>query len=313
MRIGLMLKFIILFLFLLSMFILFPYTKVTNNFVNYQSYKDENFSRYLKLSQKTDLKDEDVIDVVNLDMDLDNVEYNSIMKDLLKEKYFIKSRYQRYVDYYNKTKYDINTVVTNVNCNLDYEYYTNTKPTDLSKNNLMLVNKYNYLSKDYDPEIIQLDSSLSVWGGLKKEAYDAFISLNNNAIKEGYIITNQSPYRRYSVQERIYNSYLNIDPLEVVDSYSARPGFSEHQTGLALDVGENFGDLNYFGSTKSFTWMKDNAHKYGFILRYPEGLEYLTGYTYEPWHYRYVGVDVATYIYENNITFDEYYAYFIEK
>lgn len=67
-----------------------------------------------------------------------------------------------------------------------------------------------------------------------------------------------------------------------------------------------------FENTEEFDWIKNNAHKYGFILRYPEGKEYLTGYKYEPWHYRYVGVDVATYIYEEDIVFEEYYAYFCE-
>ena len=71
--------------------------------------------------------------------------------------------------------------------------------------------------------------------------------------------------------------------------------------------------LGKFETSKEFPWMKENAHRYGFILRYPKEKQYITGYGYEPWHYRYVGVDVATYIYEHDITFEEYYAYFVEN
>ena len=90
-------------------------------------------------------------------------------------------------------------------------------------------------------------------------------------------------------------------------------GYSEHQTGLALDVIAPGGTLNGFKNTQQFVWMRDNAHRFGFILRYGDGMEYITGYKFEPWHYRYVGVDAATFIYENDLTFEEYYAYYVKK
>ena len=93
---------------------------------------------------------------------------------------------------------------------------------------------------------------------------------------------------------------------------SARAGHSEHQTGLAIDIADLSLDYDNFEITKEFKWVKENAHKYGFIMRYPKGKFHITGFKYEPWHYRYVGIDVAKKIKEAGITFDEYYAYYVE-
>ena len=89
---------------------------------------------------------------------------------------------------------------------------------------------------------------------------------------------------------------------------SAKPGHSEHQTGLAVDIMGSNNDYNLFAESKEFEWMKNNAYKYGFILRYPEHKENITGFKYEPWHYRYVGKDVAKYIYENKLSLEEYFS-----
>ena len=88
---------------------------------------------------------------------------------------------------------------------------------------------------------------------------------------------------------------------------SARKGHSEHQTGLAVDVSDIFGEYDDFANTKEFEWMMDNAYKYGFILRYPKYKTDITGFKYEPWHYRYIGIDMAKYLYNNNLTLEEYY------
>ena len=101
------------------------------------------------------------------------------------------------------------------------------------------------------------------------------------------------------------------DGKDEADTYSSRAGHSDHQTGLAIDVSDGDTPYTSFGETDEFRWMQDNAYLYGFILRFPEGKENITGYQYESWHYRYVGVDIATYIHENNITFEEYYEMFI--
>ena len=146
---------------------------------------------------------------------------------------------------------------------------------------------------------------------LVKEAKDMFEKMYYDAKKEGYNIRIMSSYRSYNYQEKLYNNYKNKEGKEEADKYSARPGFSEHQTGLCVDIDDK--NLNYedFYKSSSYEWMINNSYKYGFILRYPKDKENITGYIYESWHYRYVGIDIAKYIHDNNITFDEYYSKYI--
>lgn len=113
-----------------------------------------------------------------------------------------------------------------------------------------------------------------------------------------------SGFRSYTVQKNLYNSYVRRDGAKNADRYSARPGYSEHQTGLAFDI--NYADSRFTGTPQA-VWLAENAHKYGFILRYPEGKESVTGYMYEPWHYRYIGVENAEKIYASGLTLEEYF------
>ena len=108
----------------------------------------------------------------------------------------------------------------------------------------------------------------------------------------------------------MYDRYVKRDGKKKADIYSARPGYSEHQTGLCTDI--NTVDSS-FANTKEAKWLADNSYKYGFILRFPKGKEDITGYKYEPWHYRYVGEETAKIIYDEDLTLEEYYAYYIEK
>ena len=133
-----------------------------------------------------------------------------------------------------------------------------------------------------------------------------------DAYNEGLYLYIRSPYRSYNTQNNLYERYAAQDGYDEADTYSARPGYSEHQTGLAFDVTSKSTTLGTFENTEEFKWMKNNAYKYGFILRYPKGKENITGYIYESWHYRYVGKDVAKYIYENDLTFEEYYEYYVK-
>ncbi len=132
------------------------------------------------------------------------------------------------------------------------------------------------------------------------------------AAKEaGYTMWNQSGFRSYEKQKSLYNNYVNRSGKAAADTYSARPGHSEHQTGLAFDVcATNRPCINSnFDSTAEAAWLSENAYKYGFILRYPSGKSGITGYKYESWHFRYVGVDLATKLYNggNWITLEEYF------
>ena len=123
------------------------------------------------------------------------------------------------------------------------------------------------------------------------------------AKKEGYNIPLVSGYRSYELQKTIYNNYIDIYGQAATDTFSAKPGHSEHQSGLAMDVGKI--DDNY-GNTSEGKWLALNANKYGFIIRYPKGKEHITGYKYEPWHIRYLGVDIATKVYSSGLTLEEY-------
>jgi zinc D-Ala-D-Ala carboxypeptidase len=143
-------------------------------------------------------------------------------------------------------------------------------------------------------------------------AADAFKRMVDEAGKDGTQVYLQSGYRPYDLQDKLYGYYIENQGQSEADSYSAKPGYSEHQTGLAVDVG---GTSNQgcnvkpcFAETSEASWLNDNAHKYGFILRYPKGKQAVTGYEYEPWHFRYVGVYLATQMKSKNIsTMEEYF------
>lgn len=156
-------------------------------------------------------------------------------------------------------------------------------------NGILLVNKTHGLPRDF--------------GETDPTAYAALQQLQADANKAGYEIPLMSGYRSYDYQVQLYNNYVAAEGQEAADTYSARPGFSEHQTGLTFDIGQMEYD---YGDTPEGTWLHTHAHEYGFIIRYPRGKENITGYRYEPWHVRYVGVDVASEIYKRGITLEEY-------
>ncbi len=234
---------------------------------------------------------------------------------LRNEKYFLEKNLSRYLSYAKENPdIDAKEVITRINTNLDYAFYTHDIDSNLDDGLLIIVNKYHKLPSDYEPELVEMDSKYVNWGTryMHPTAYEHLVEMIEDAKEDGIKLFSVSPYRSYKTQEDTYNGYVAKDGVEKTDTYSARPGYSEHQTGLAVDL--NTTDENaHFEDSKEGIWLKENAYKYGFILRYPEDKVYITGYIFEPWHYRYVGTEVAKYINENQITFDEYYAFFIEK
>ena len=245
-----------------------------------------------------------------------NKENNSVTEQLKKISYYKKENLSRYLSYKQlNNNLSINEIITNVNIGLDNPYYTNTKETTIKDPILILVNKYNYLKNNYIPSNLETINEKYSTSQLKLvlEAKLAFEQLSEEAAKHNLNIKAMSAYRSYTYQETLYNRYVQKDGSIKADTYSARPGHSEHQTGLAVDVHNTVLPYTSFDKTNEFTWMKENAHKYGFILRYPKDKTNITGYDYEPWHYRYIGIEHATYIYENNITFDEYYIKYLDK
>ena len=243
--------------------------------------------------------------------------YNRLNIKFIRQKYFITNNLDRYIKYYNNHKDDkISHIVSIVNVCADEDYYDKdtVKKTDISKKELMLVNKFNYLDENYAPDDIVKVSMQFAYGDneIKKEVYEKFRSMYNDAKKEGLYLIITSSYRDYNFQKELWDSYANQKGDEWADSVSARAGYSEHQTGYTLDIVTYKANMSSFEKTDEFKWLQDNAYKYGFILRYPKDKEDITGYSYESWHYRYVGKDVATKIKKLGLTFDEYYAYFIE-
>ena len=134
---------------------------------------------------------------------------------------------------------------------------------------------------------------------------NAFNKMQADAATQGIELSIVSGYRSYSRQNTLYNNYVARDGKVAADTYSARAGHSEHQTGLAADINSLY---QSFINTVEGQWLNNNCYKYGFIIRYPQGKESITGYMYEPWHIRYVGVDIATKLYNNGnwLSLEEY-------
>lgn len=191
---------------------------------------------------------------------------------------------------------------------------TQTSDIDAAKDSeyLLLINKENPLPKGYVPgDLQQVASSASAVNGQKMRAVPAAAleQLSKSAAQEGYTIKLVSGYRSYSLQKELYTMYVKQDGKYVAEQYSARPGYSEHQAGLAADVSSpsaGYDLLQSYGNTAEGKWLAKNAHRFGFIIRYLKGKEDITGYLYEPWHLRYVGTEAATEIYEQQLTLEEY-------
>ena len=230
--------------------------------------------------------------------------------------YYKKEYQKRYLEYQKENpNLSVENIVTYVNIGIDKPYYTNTKKAENLNTNLILVNKYNYLTEDYIPENLEpIDIAYARSGmQLVREAKEAFETLSEDAKKEGKNIIAMSSYRSYDYQVNLYDNYVATDGKEAADTYSARAGYSEHQTGLAVDVYNKVLPYTSFEETEEFNWMQENAYKYGFILRFPKDKVNITGYQYESWHYRYVGKEAAKYIHNHDLTLEEYYVKKVEK
>ena len=240
-------------------------------------------------------------------------ELNNINKKL---DYFKDDYLDRYLEYKkNNQNLSNEQIIKNVNMNLDLEKYEQTQPAKYQNTEKILVNKYYNVGQDYIPENLELIDNQYAIGNMKmvKVAKEAFENLSAAAKKENLNIIAMSTYRSYDYQTNLYNRYVAQDGKENADTYSGRPGHSEHQTGLAADVYNKTETYTNFERTKEYQWMQEHAHEYGFILRFPENKVDETGYQFESWHYRYVGLEAAKYIKEHNISFEEYFATVIDK
>ncbi|WP_238672896.1 D-alanyl-D-alanine carboxypeptidase family protein [Turicibacter sanguinis] len=207
---------------------------------------------------------------------------------------------------------NMDTVYPNVTGNFYKEITVVKFPKSLN----VLVNKNYRLPDNYEPDdLVLLDVPLyrnnteNEGNYMREEAAEALKSLFSEAEACGYTLIARSGYRSYATQVQLYNRYVSEDGVEAADTYSARPGHSEHQTGLTIDITSpvvNNDLTESFGDTSTGKWVRENAHRFGFIIRYPEDRVSDTGYQYEPWHLRYVGIEVATQIYNQNWILEDY-------
>ena len=294
-------------------------------------FKIKNLNKYIDLKNKySNIENSNIIKIINNDLDsyIENINTDEFLKDennkdyiidfllsLINEKYYKKDNLERYINYYLKNNnLTSKEIVTNVNSNLDTPFYENYELTDTSKDTLMIVNKHYKIEDNYKPDnLVTVDAEHGYPNKIRSDVYEELKKMYEEAKKDNVKIFIASPYRSYSDQNVLYTYYVNTDGKKNADTYSARPGFSEHHTGLAMDLIPEYGlDLDTFENSDGFKWMQENAYKFGFILRYPKDKEYITGYIYEPWHYRYVGTSAATTIKNEGLTFEEYYEYYVK-
>ncbi len=238
----------------------------------------------------------------------------SYIFQFIAEPYFNPEKFYQYIKYNKDNELPINEIVIHVNIGLDQPFYTNIKTINDPHNFLVLCNKYRQLPKSFRPlNLVKIPSTYFLGdrdAKIDATALEHLILMRNDAQKKGLELIIVSGYRTNSYQRMLYNNSKETKGIEHADTYSARPGHSEHETGFAIDINSV---ETTFENTKEFEWLVKNSYKYGYILRYPKGKEHITGYGYEPWHYRFLGILTATAVYKSGLTYDEYYVQNIYK
>ncbi len=281
----------------------------------------ENYVTYLPIDMMTAAFRTNAVSFdsqqINIQKPISNTGYGKAVNDALyacNYSNFYPENFKRYINYHiNKPDLSMQTVVFTVNLGLDIPFYENVTVIANPYDRLVLVNKHNQLPSGFKQKnLVNMDRKYTVSDGkqylLEREAYEKFVQMADAARKEGISIRAVSAYRTEDFQRRLYNKKVKATGGRNADNYSARPGFSEHQTGLAVDINST---KTSFEHTAVFKWLQKHAHEYGYILRYPKGKKWLTGYEYEPWHYRYVGIEAAKIIHQEGSTYEQYYAKYI--
>ncbi|WP_302132842.1 M15 family metallopeptidase [Thomasclavelia spiroformis] len=233
--------------------------------------------------------------------------------------YYIPSYKKRYHDYKtNHPELSNEDIVTRVNMNLDYNFYAHiiiqSKPNDLNT----IVNKYYKLDNNFVPnDLVYINDAYTSHDDpayqyrkhqASKRLYNDFVALRNKCQENGINLYVVSGYRSTASQRKSYQHMADTYSIAEADKTCSRPGHSEHTLGLACDIAlDNYSFENITNHPK-YPWFASILTDYGFIIRYPEGKELLTGYSYEPWHIRYLGVNLAKKVIDSKLTYDEYYA-----
>lgn len=287
---------------------IFAFIKIRENYLYHQSYQYHLLKKgYTEDEIKTLEKyydEENLFIIAAKDKDTKTL-------DFMNTKGYKHKNLDRYLTYQNKNRGSkLETIVHLVNLNLDFGFYEKVSIANTDKKNLILVNKYFKLDEKYEPDNLVAIPSKYAWGTgqkIQSEVYDAFELMWKDANKEDIYLMINLGYRSYEDQEKLYNRYKDSGGTKYADSITARPGHSEHQTGLALDIFElHNSNTETFKETKAYTWLKENAYRYGFILRYDNNYS-ITGFETEDWHYRYVGKTAAQVIHDKSLTLEEYY------
>ena len=238
-------------------------------------------------------------------------EHDTIAYPVVTHRYFIAENFGRYLALHkaDTTGLGLDGIIALVNVG----YYPGSEGKDVScdtsKGYLMLVNGHHYLDESYKPKKLVAFTKTYSYENQRADsaAVEAFLTMQHACKKEtdAHLMVN-SAYRSYQDQQATYKRNDK--------RYVAPPGYSEHQTGLAIDATSlQHPEKWSFGKSKEGVWMREHCHEYGFILRYPEKQSRVMGFAYEPWHLRYVGKEVARQIHDEGICFDEYYAFYLDK
>lgn len=305
------------------------YSKTLENIINTEYFNPKYIDNYLDITFKNN---DNFLSNINklLDLGYNSKDINTIYKSLNDESieliinnsyikdltniidlsYFKEDYLERYLKYLSSNNLEEETAVIYVNIGLDKDYYTNVNSIENQEDILVLVNKYHKLANNYVPSDLETISSKYQWYGrsnqLRKDARIAFEEMCEAASKDNIYIYAGSGYRSYATQLTLYNNYVARDGFKAAETYSARAGYSEHQTGLAMDIAKKTDFISE--NDKEYDWLVNNSYKYGFILRYPKDKDKITGYMYEEWHYRYLGKDTAKEVYDSGLTYDEFIA-----
>lgn len=239
------------------------------------------------------------------------------MKTMLSLPYYRNDKTKRYIKELKKVK-SAKKAVLNVNLNLDIPYYSEISEITNTNDMLQLVNKFSKLPDNFAPNDLVETPSVCMVGEdyscfpstqyIRKEVADHFEEFVLAAKKEGFTLKSIASLRNISYQKMLYNYYKNLNGQAYADSYFARPGQSEHNSALAIDVTFNQENYENIALSPYYPWFKKHMADYGFILRYPKGKEKITGFNHESWHIRYVGKKAAKKIMSQNITLEEYLA-----
>ena len=294
----------------------------TNNITIYRDINNnENNNNSVSIINNLIDKGYNITDINNI-IRFDNSSINNLLEldkiddisSYLEINYSDLNNINRYTNYKTSNGSDYEKTVLNVEINLDQEPYDFYYTTSLFSTS-MIVNKHYKLDSSFVPndlETVKSEYSCDTTEQLNSEALNSFYSMADKLNSDtGLHIYINSGYRSYKYQKELYDYYLYNYGKSYVKNYVAYPGYSEHQTGLAIDI-RAYSNATFSG-TKEESWMNDNAYKYGYILRYTKSNKTYTLYNAEAWHYRYVGVEIATYIHDNNISFEEYYVKFLKN